>query len=121
MAARNGCLLWSLSVVLVCVSGGLAQLDLDLEMRDVDSNEITLLCRDSGTLTPLSDADFWVNNTNMTLPSLLENYTVPGDGRIAFTLTPDIEGLYYCGDISAGTSSESMDPEFALVGKSLIA
>lgn len=83
--------------------------------RGSESNVIMLTCRDS-SLDPLPD--FWVNDTSVTLQSIVDpdSYRELEPGMVEFTLTPDIEGLYYCGDISAGNSSDPRE----FVGKFLL-
>ena len=75
-----------------------------------DLNNITLICRSN--FMPLESADFWVNSTDQPLTSILSNYT-KRRGTIQFLLHPDIEGSYYCGNISAELVSSN---NWTLVG-----
>ncbi len=72
-------------------------IQLDFE-RTTGSNEITLRCRDR-FFDRISSARFWVNSTDQQLTELLSSseYTIPTVGRFRFTITPELEGDYFCG------------------------
>ena len=79
------------------------------------SNELTLSCSDDYG-NPLSD--FWLNSTTMPLTVILSRYALrPTVGEIDFTITPNLEGSYYCGNISQHLTSAPLE----LTGKALTA
>ena len=69
----------------------------ELTRSTEDLNNITLVCRNNSVA--LEAADFWVNSTDLPLTSILSNYSKEM-AKIQFFLHPDIEGSYYCGNIS---------------------
>ena len=79
------------------------------------SNELTLSCSDDYG-NPFSE--FWLNSTTMPLTVILSRYALrPNVGEIDFTITPNLEGSYYCGSISQDLTSGPLE----LTGKALTA
>ena len=78
--------------------------------RPTESNQVTLTCRDSNYL-PLTNANFWLNSSQLSSVLSSSEYTVPANGKIEFTIRWDLEGLYSCG------RSNTESNELELVGK----
>ena len=71
------------------------------------SNELTLSCSDDYGNT---FSDFWLNSTTMPLTAVLSRYALQSDmGEIDFTITPNLEGLYYCGSTSQPLTSNPLE------------
>lgn len=81
--------------------------------REYQSNDITLICRDQSYLA-VENADFWVNSTNQQLTFRLPpmSYSIPTTGQFSFTITPELEGDYYCGRVN--------DTQFVSSGLTLV-
>ena len=68
------------------------------------SDELILSCSDDyGN----SFSDFWLNSTTMPLTAILAVRS--NMGEIDFTITPNLEGLYYCGSISQDLTSGPLE------------
>lgn len=68
------------------------------------SNELTLSCSDDYGNT---FSDFWLNSTTIPLTAILAVRS--NMGEIDFTITPNLEGLYYCGSISQDLTSGPLE------------
>ena len=68
------------------------------------SNELTLSCSDDYGNT---FSDFWLNSTTIPLTAILAVRL--NMGEIDFTITPNLEGLYYCGSISQDLTSGPLE------------
>ena len=72
--------------------------------RQGASNNITLTCRMAGTSTTITDARFLLNGTQF-------NRGLVQDGVLAFIVTREIEGNYFC--VNGGNQSRPL----AIVGE----
>ena len=97
-------------------------------LRRSDLNQVTLSCRNLSTLTVLAVADFLVTHdpapgsaTPLELTGTLASagvpyrYPSPTLAEIAFTMQPDIEGYFFCGNLSSMIRSEN---SITLLGRS---
>ena len=98
-------------LLLAFVTRSNQQATLDQTARDLDGRSITLRCRRTSDLSPFPDADYWINDTTMPLDRSL--YTTETEGEITFCLRPAQEGFFFCGSITQGITSNSLE----LVGK----
>lgn len=103
-------LLWMLLVV-TTTDALTIHPDYRVELFRPARNNITLSCRVNAV--PIHKLDFWVNSTENDLTLILSNYSKSMD-EISFLMYPAIEGMYYCGNISAGIMSSN---NFTLTGK----
>ena len=96
--------------------------------RRPNRNLVILSCRNSSTLSILAAADFWVTRGTAsesfaplelteTLMSVSVPYLYPSPflAEIAFTMQPDIEGHFFCGNLSSMIRSGN---NVTLLGKS---
>ena len=82
-------------------------------LQDRFQNNVTLSCRNGSTVLGRQSADFWVvRGADNSVPEDLQSiigisigYPHPSKAQINFTMCPDIEGNFFCGDISAMTRS----------------
>ena len=78
-------------------------------LQDRFQNHVTLSCRNGSTVLGRQSADFWVvRGAGNSVPEDLQSMGVsyhPSKAQINFTMCPDIEGNFFCGDISAMTRS----------------
>ena len=81
----------TLSLLVVVVDLVSAQ-SLQLVYIERRSNRITLECRQNSS--PISSPQLWVQRSD--LPGQLVNLESSQGGRIAFLITQDMEGTYYC-------------------------
>ena len=82
---------------------------LDLFQRNTGSNQITLRCRWCNNFLNIQDPHLFVNSTDMPLLFRLEN------GLLAFTISQELEGYYYCGASPNSIGSNNV----TLIGESL--
>ena len=82
------------------------------------SNQVELSCRNASTLAVLSAADFWLTSGSggdaaavLELKEVLASVSIPyrlpnpALAQIAFTMRPDTEGFFFCGNLSTRIQS----------------
>ena len=79
-----------------------------VKLQERLQNHVTLTCRNGSTVLDRRSADFWViRGSQDSVPEDLQSigvpyhYPRPNKAQINFTMTPDIEGHFFCGNISA--------------------
>ena len=109
-------ILLSQFVIVVLTSSHLitAQFDLHLAITGVNVtlSRITLLCRHLNTFDPVANAEYVFESDNgpVVINSIDHGLLQVGPGEVAFTISQEIEGLYYCK--TPGDSLRSMGRNF---------
>ena len=86
--------------------------NLTVVLQERLQNHVTLACRNGSTLLDRRSADFWlIRGSQNSVPEHLQLIGVPyhypqtNKAQINFTMTPDIEGHFFCGSISSTIQS----------------